>query len=147
MLETTDTKNTALEIKKRLIGIFTQDINGINLGLRGYVLTKDEKMLSPYYYYFKIAQENLKSIDSLFSIQGLDTSIIAFKKNKIGFNNYLLFSEKMRLEAKNDKNSIFDSNLNGLDLGLRRYAITKDEKMLDPYYGNFTKAKSNLDSI
>jgi len=122
MLDTTDAKNRAQEMKKRLRDIFADNLRGIDLGLRGYVITKDEKMLDPYLSSIRDTKINLIRIDSILVLQGLDSSLNSFKKLKLEINNYLIYADQMKLEAKKEDNSKFKKML-ALDKGYDLYRV------------------------
>jgi len=137
MLSTTNTKNKAEEVKNRLNSIFNTNLNGIDLGLRGYAITKDEKMLDPYNGNFSNTKSNLDSIENLLLQQGLDSSITSFKKIKLAVNNYLLFVDQMKVEAKKEDITRFKEML-ALDKGYDLY------RFFAPFLNNHIKYENEV---
>ena len=100
--ETTEIELQAQEVKNRLDMIFSVSLRQIDLGLRGYALTKDEQLLDPFNNGIIANESNLSKLDSLLKIQGLDTSLVKFDKIKKGVSDYIEFSKVMKNEAELD---------------------------------------------
>src|SRR5687768_11600435 len=63
--------------------------------------------------------------------------LIVFNAGLIFYNRYVMIENNL-LQAQTEVvrrhwNSIFDSNLRRMDLGLRGYALTRNPQLLDPY--------------
>lgn len=82
IVETTLLKSQAEEVKQRLDMIFSSHLRQIDLGLRGYALTKSEQLLDPLKTGIRANELNLQKLDSLLRIQKLDTSFAKFNKIK-----------------------------------------------------------------
>lgn len=102
IVETTRVKLQAEEVKQRLDFIFNVSLQKIDLGLRGYALTKNDQLLSPLVTGISDNEINLRKLDSLLRIQKLDTSLVKFDKIKIGIADYIEFSMMMKKEAERD---------------------------------------------
>jgi CHASE3 domain sensor protein/putative methionine-R-sulfoxide reductase with GAF domain len=77
-------KNVALrkqteDVKSRWDKIFGDQLRRMDMGLRGYALTRGENVLSPYNDAKKEVMPNLEKIDSLLAVQHLDTLREDFK--------------------------------------------------------------------
>ncbi|MFM7487993.1 MAG: CHASE3 domain-containing protein, partial [Cytophagales bacterium] len=72
----------------------------IDLGLRGYALTKNKQLLEPYDGAIKDNFNNLKKLDSLFVVQKLDTTRLQFVKIKQGIEDYITTSKQMKALAE-----------------------------------------------
>lgn len=107
ILETTQLKAEAEEVKQRLDMIFSVSLRQIDLGLRGYALTKNEQLLSPLVTGIASNGTNLGRLDSLFKLQKLDTSLVKFEKIKKGVADYIDFSMQMKKKAEIDSMNDF----------------------------------------
>src|SRR6185436_3380394 len=77
LVNTAKVKAEAEQVKYLLGGIFERTLRSIDLGIRGYALTKNEQLLNPYNGAVREHPINLLKIDSLLIIQKLDTSVEA----------------------------------------------------------------------
>src|SRR6478736_321916 len=100
--ETTELRAQAEEVKERLDMIFSVSLRQIDLGLRGYALTKNDQLLSPMMTGIAANEINLNKIDSLLKLQKLDTSVTRFERIKRGVDDYIEFSKLMKKEAERD---------------------------------------------
>jgi hypothetical protein len=119
IVETTQLKLQAQEVKQRLDMIFTVTLRQIDLGLRGYALTKNVQLLNPLEKGIIGNVTNLRKLDSLLGAQKLDTSLVKFDKIKKGVAEYIEFSMLMKKEAERDSMKTFVKMLNadkGYDL-------------------------------
>lgn len=119
IVETTLLKSQAEEVKQRLDMIFSSHLRQIDLGLRGYALTKSEQLLDPLKTGIRANELNLQKLDSLLRIQKLDTSFAKFNKIKKGISDYIKYSMLMKKEAEIDSMKQFVVMLNkdiGYDL-------------------------------
>lgn len=107
IVETTQLKMQAEEVKQRLDMIFSVTLRQIDLGLRGYALTKNEQLLSPMMTGIASNETNLRKLDSIFKIQKLDTSLIKFERIKNGITEYINFSMQMKKKAEIDSMNDF----------------------------------------
>ena len=96
LVRTAKIKAEAEELKYLVAGIFERTLRSIDLGIRGYALTKNEQLLSPYDGAVRDHPVNLRRIDSLLTLQKLDTSIEQFSKIKVELNNYLDVANRMK---------------------------------------------------
>src|SRR5882672_3496036 len=121
IVETTHTKAQAELVKTRLGYIFREYLRGMDLGLRGYALTKNKQVLSPYENALTGNATNLRNLDSLFRVQKLDTALGRFEKIKEGINNYVEVTKAMKAAVELDSINKFVRLLNqdkGYDLWL-----------------------------
>ena len=119
--ETTELRAQAEEVKERLDMIFGAHLRLIDLGLRGYALTKNEQILNPMNSGISGNAINLRKIDSLLRVQKLDTSLLKFERIKKGVLDYIAFSQLMKKEAEQDSMKQFVAMLKqdkGYDLWL-----------------------------
>src|SRR6187431_1708909 len=86
--ETSQLKLQAEEVKQRLDMIFSVSLRQIDLGLRGYALTKDDQLLTPVRNGIVANESNLRILDRLLRVQKLDTSLIKFERIKKGISDY-----------------------------------------------------------
>jgi len=94
-VSTVHVKNEAAMVNYLLGGIFERTLRSIDLGLRGYALTGNAQMLSPYQNALKEYPVNLKKIDSLLTVQKLDTAVTNFAKVKQQLDSYLAVTATM----------------------------------------------------
>jgi len=119
IVETTMIKERAELVKSRLGNIFREYLRGMDLGLRGYALTKNKQVLSPYENALTGNKTNLRNLDSLFRIQKLDTAMARFEKIKEGINSYVEVTKAMKAAVEQDNTAEFVNLLNqdkGYDL-------------------------------
>ena len=102
IIETTIIKSQAEEVKQRLDMIFSVTLRQIDLGLRGYALTKNDQLLSPMMTAMAANEANLTKLDSLLKLQKLDTSVTRFERIKRGVDDYIEYSKLMKNEAERD---------------------------------------------
>jgi len=104
-------KNHELQQEAELIHKHTQDIlsktmHGLDLGVRGFGLTKEESMLVPYKEAVQTSAINFKRLDSLLEKQQYsERSVLSGVKNEI--SNYIQFSQNMVDVAKSDNMPVF----------------------------------------
>jgi len=119
IVDTTAKKQQAELVKMRLGNIFREYLRGMDLGLRGYALTKNKQVLSPYENALKDNARNLKELDSLFKIQRLDTVLARFENIKTGIESYVETTRQMKTAVERDSLQTFVRILNqdkGYDL-------------------------------
>jgi PAS domain S-box-containing protein len=119
IVETTIIKAQAEMVKTSLGYIFREYLRGMDLGLRGYALTKNKQVLSPYENALTGNATNLRNLDSLFRVQKLDTALARFEKIKEGINNYVEVTKAMKAAVERDSINEFVRLLNqdkGYDL-------------------------------
>ncbi|MFM8739715.1 MAG: CHASE3 domain-containing protein [Cytophagales bacterium] len=100
MISNNELKFQTEEVKLRLTNIFENILRRIDLGLRGYALTKNKQLLEPYDGAIKDNFNNLKKLDSLFVVQKLDTTRLQFVKIKQGIEDYITTSKQMKALAE-----------------------------------------------
>ncbi len=144
IVETTQLKSQAEEVKQRLDMIFTTHLRQIDLGLRGYALTKSEQLLDPLKTGIKANELNLQKLDSLFRKQKLDTSIAKFDKIKTGISNYIEYSMLMKNEAEMDSMKQFVAMLNK-DIGYDLWKMFAPFSASHLAYENSVIKKAQLD--
>src|SRR5260221_1468345 len=119
ILETITIKEQGELVKERLGYIFRESLRGMDLGLRGYALTKNKQLLSPYESSLAGNITNLRNLDSLFRVQKLDTALTRFEKIKAGIADYVEGTKKMKTAVDRDRIKEFVRLLNqdkGFDL-------------------------------
>jgi PAS domain S-box-containing protein len=100
MMNNNELKAQTEEVKLRLNTIFENILRRIDLGLRGYALTKNKQLLDPYDGAIKDNVKNLRALDSLFIVQKLDTTREQFFKIKEGIDAYINTSKEMKALAE-----------------------------------------------
>jgi len=119
IVDTTLKKQQAELVKTRLGYIFREYLRGMDLGLRGYALTKNKQVLSPYENALTGNATNLRHLDSLFRVQHLDTALTRFEKIKEGIESYVATTKLMKAAVERDSLQAFVRLLNqdkGYDL-------------------------------
>jgi CHASE3 domain sensor protein len=137
IVETTRTKEQAELVKARLGYIFREYLRGMDLGLRGYALTKNKQVLSPYENALTGNATNIRNLDSLFRIQKLDTALAKFEKIKEGISKYVEVTKAMKTAVENDNTAEFVNLLNqdkGYDLWV----------LFSPFNDNVLKYEDSL---
>src|SRR5688572_1582089 len=112
IIETTQLKMQAEEVKQRLDMIFSVTLRQIDMALRGYALTKNEGILEPMLSAIRANEINLNKLDSLLRVQKLDTSLVSFEKIRKSIDDYVAFSNLMKAEAERDSLKVFVRMLN-----------------------------------
>jgi len=107
LVRTVIIKTQAEEVKYIMGGIFERTLRAIDLGIRGYALTQDAQLLNPYDNAIRQHPVNMKRLDSLFALQNLDSSIVAFSLVKLELDNYLDVAERMKTEITNGNQDEF----------------------------------------
>jgi CHASE3 domain sensor protein len=104
-------KNHELQQQAELIHQHTQDIlsktmHGLDLGVRGFGLTKEESMLVPYREAVQTNTITFKKLDSLLGRQQYTNhEVLSEVKNEV--NSYIQFSQNMVEAAKSDNMPVF----------------------------------------
>jgi CHASE3 domain sensor protein len=99
--------------------IFDSNLRRMDLGLRGYALTRNPQLLDPYRTGARDMPLTLKNIDSMLTVQQLDTMRENFASFTSKVDDYLVHSERMREFAEQDSIAAFVRLLNqdkGYDL-------------------------------
>lgn len=112
LLRTAEIKQQAEQVKYLLSGIFERTLRSIDLGIRGYALTKNKGLLNPFESAIRDHPKNIRQIDSLLMIQKLDTAVTAFVKVKAALNSYIETTKHMHELITNGQDSAFLSLLN-----------------------------------
>jgi putative methionine-R-sulfoxide reductase with GAF domain/preprotein translocase subunit SecG len=112
LVETAKLKAEAEQVKYLLGGIFERTLRSIDLGIRGYALTQNAQLLSPYDGAVREHPANLAKIDSLLMVQKLDTSVGDFVAVKAKLNDYLEVAAKMKNEITSGNQEEFLRLLN-----------------------------------
>jgi CHASE3 domain sensor protein len=119
MIENTALKQQTEMVKQEFGSIFGNTLRLIDLGLRGYALTKSDGLLNPFNNALRDNETNLRRIDSLLTVQGLDTTKAQFAAFKTKLYAYLEHSKHMKQLAEEDNMDEFVRLLNmdkGFDL-------------------------------
>jgi CHASE3 domain sensor protein len=97
-------------IKQRTQDILSQTMHGIDLGVRGYGLTHDEKLLNPYNEAIVITPIIFKQLDSLLTAQNYsDREKVIDVKNEV--EKYISFSKEMIEKANSNDMEAFTEML------------------------------------
>jgi CHASE3 domain sensor protein len=112
LIETARIKAEAEQVKYLLGGIFERTLRSIDLGIRGYALTSNKQLLSPYEGAVREHPINLRKIDSLLTLQKLDTSVAKFERIKKELDNYIGVARQMMTEVTNGNQAEFLRLLN-----------------------------------
>jgi CHASE3 domain sensor protein len=119
MVENNMLQRQTEEVRKQWGSIFDSNLRRMDLGLRGYALTRNPQLLSPYESGVRDMPITAKNIDSLLAVQHLDT----IREKFVGFAQklveYVAHSDKMRALAEQDSIKAFVRLLNqdkGYDL-------------------------------
>jgi CHASE3 domain sensor protein len=117
MVENYALKKQTEEVKTRWSAIFESHLRRMDLGLRGYALTKNKGILSPYYDGIRDSGPNLNKIDSLLVVQHLDTLRDDFKVIRSKVTEFIEYSQRMKELVDHDSLDAFVAMLNA-DKGL-----------------------------
>lgn len=147
IVETTQIKEQAELVKTRLGYIFREYLRGMDLGLRGYALTKNKQVLSPYENALTGNATNIRNLDSLFRVQRLDTVLANFEKIKEGINNYVGVTKAMKAAVEHDNTAEFVNLLNQ-DKGYDLWVLFSpfNDGILKYEDGLITKAQTEYES-
>jgi CHASE3 domain sensor protein len=112
MIENNTLQKQTEEVRRNWTNIFESDLRLIDLGLRGYALTRNPQLLDPYRSGTSKLNRTLRNIDSLLIVQKLDTLRDKFQPFSNQLRDYLVYSEKMRIHAEQDSIKAFVQLLN-----------------------------------
>ena len=107
------------EVKKAWTEVFDSNLRRMDLGLRGYALTRNSQILDPYMTGKRDMPRTVRRIDSLLVVQQLDTLRDDFEAFKIKLDQYIQYAEEMRGHAEQGNTEEFLRLLNqdrGFDL-------------------------------
>jgi CHASE3 domain sensor protein len=135
------------QVKQLWISIFDSNLRRMDLGLRGFALTRNPQLLDPYRTGMRDIPMTTKYIDSLLLVQGQDSIATHFASFKVKLNDYVAFSERMRVVAEEGNTEEFVKMLNedkGFDLWqafapMFTYMLNHQEKLM-------TEARSKYES-
>jgi len=96
MLEYTIIKKQTEEVRLRWNDIFEVTLRSIDMGLRGYALTKNPQMLDPYKTAMAKNVTNMRKIDSLLVVQRLDSVRAMFIPFRAKLTEFIDYSEQMK---------------------------------------------------
>ena len=138
MIRNIELKHETEAVKQNFDFIFSNTLRLIDLGLRGYVLTGSEQLLSPYNSAMQGNDQNLWRIDSLLRKQNLDTTIEQFAGFKKELYAYLDHCRTMKEVAQRGDTEEFVRMLEmdkGYDLWLTfepilRSVIAHEDKLV-----------------
>ena len=125
------------EVKLRWTNIFDDYLRRMDMALRGYALTKSEKVLSPYYNAVTGLKTNLDKIDTLMAKQKLDSLREQFIDIRAKIESFVDYDKEMKAKVDIDSISDFVAMLNrdkGADLWVE-YA---------PIYNKVLKAENRI---
>jgi CHASE3 domain sensor protein len=107
------------EVKKAWTEVFDGNLRRMDLGLRGYALTKNTQLLDPYVTAKRDMPRTIKRIDSLLVVQHLDTLRDDFEGFKVKLDQYMVYADEMKNYAEQENTQEFLRLLNedrGYDL-------------------------------
>lgn len=107
MNKTNELKRTVDEVKQKTGDIITNTIHGIDLGVRGFALTKDEKLLDPYVQVKKNTGTLFNDLEALLLKQGY-ADLPKFYALKKVVDSYFKLSEEMLEHVRNDNMAEFN---------------------------------------
>ncbi len=119
MIENNLLQKQTEEVRKNWTNVFESDLRRMDLGLRGFALTKNPQILGPYYSGVKDLPVTLRRIDSLLEVQKIDTLREKFANFSPKVKNYLGYAAEMLAYAEKDSIKDFVRLLNqdkGYDL-------------------------------
>jgi CHASE3 domain sensor protein len=90
------------EVRTAWAQIFESNLRRMDLGLRGYALTRNEQLLEPYLTGKRDMPGTLKRIDSLLLAQQLDTLYREFQVFKPKVDAYVSYAEEMKMYAQHE---------------------------------------------
>jgi CHASE3 domain sensor protein/putative methionine-R-sulfoxide reductase with GAF domain len=148
-------KNYALqkqteEVKQRWTNIFESILRRIDLGLRGYALTKNNQLLDPYESAMRDNEPNLNKIDSLLVVQNLDSIRSQFANIRMLVKDYVRYSQQMKAMVDVDSVNGFVSMLNrdkGYDLWqvyapIYNKVLSHENKLVEQAQINYENAQN-----
>lgn len=100
------------EVKALWTSIFESNLRRMDLGLRGYVLTQNHGVLSPYRDGLRDMPRTIRRIDSLLVVQKLDSIKMQFELFKPKLNQYITYAEEMKVHAESGNTEEFVRMLN-----------------------------------
>jgi CHASE3 domain sensor protein/putative methionine-R-sulfoxide reductase with GAF domain len=107
------------EVKKAWAEIFESNLRRMDLGLRGYAITRNPQLLDPYVTGKKDMPRTMARIDSLLTVQKLDSLKLQFDIFEPKVEAYIKYAEEMENKARNEDLEGFKILLNedrGYDL-------------------------------
>jgi CHASE3 domain sensor protein/putative methionine-R-sulfoxide reductase with GAF domain len=137
LIRTARIKAEAEQVKFLLDGIFERTLRSIDLGIRGFALTKNEQLLSPLDGAIRANPGNMRKIDSLLTLQKLDTSVTAFIPIKKEIDGYIALANNMKAMIIAGNHDEFLAVLNQ-DKG---YDVWR---MFAPFYANISVFENAL---
>ena len=97
-------------VKQKTQDILVKTVHGLDLGVRGYGLTKYDKLLAPYDEAVAIAGPTFRQVDSLLTVQDYPERA-QLQNVKEAVDKYITFSNQMMATAKIDSMETFVSML------------------------------------
>lgn len=136
------------EVKEVWISVFDSDLRRMDLGLRGYALTRNAQLLDPYRSGMRDLPLATKNIDSLLMVQGRDSLARQFAAFKIKLADYVSFAERMRVVAEEGNTEEFVQMLNedrGYDLWqafapMFNHILAEQDKLMAQARSRYEKA-------
>jgi CHASE3 domain sensor protein len=107
MLRNTMLQKQTLEVKKAWGNVFESNLRRMDMGLRGYALTKNSQMLEPYQTGKIDLFKGLKNIDSLLLVQNLDSLQLEFQKFRPKVEAFTDYLDEMREHASQNNMEAF----------------------------------------
>jgi len=112
MVRNAELKKQTEMVKGLWNALFASNLNRMDLGLRGYALTRNPQLLDPYNTGKRDNAITLRKMDSLLVVQHLDSLASKFKSFRPTFDAYLIHLEEMRKLAEMDSIRDFVTLLN-----------------------------------
>jgi CHASE3 domain sensor protein len=138
MVENNQLQAQTEQVKELWISIFDSNLRRMDLGLRGFALTRNAQLLDPYRSGMRDLPICIKNIDSLLVVQSQDSLATHFAAFKLKLDEYVAFSERMRLTAEEGNTEEFVKMLNedkGYDLWqafapMFNYTLSHQDKLM-----------------
>jgi CHASE3 domain sensor protein len=136
------------EVKKAWTEIFESNLRRMDLGLRGYALTRKTQLLDPYETGKRDMDRTLFRIDSLLTVQNLDSLKGQFDIFQPKVKDYIQYSEEMKNYARQDNVEAFVKLLNedrGYDLWqafapMYNYINSYQDRLMDSARSRYQQA-------
>lgn len=112
MLENNILQEQTVEVKRVWNSIFENNLRRMDMGLRGYALTHKSQLFNPYRDGLKDMPKSMWAIDSLLTVQKLDTLKEKFELFKPKVDAYLAYMDEMHMYAERDSLTDFVRLLN-----------------------------------
>jgi putative methionine-R-sulfoxide reductase with GAF domain len=137
-------------VKKQTDKILTSTMHGLDLGIRGFALIKDEGMLNPYEGAIQLNPGIFRDLENILRKQGYN-DVAAFKALEEEVNAYVEFCKQMLTKASEDDTVAFNAMLKqdkGYDVWQKYSAFSTplfayEDNLREEAYTSYTAAVRN----